>query len=70
MASKSKGVTVTMLAQISGHRGSRERWPKPGEQVTLSAAEAERVIRQGLAVKGKVDVETATADVEAETATA
>lgn len=45
-----KETKVVMRHQLSGLR-NRKPWPKPGETASVSEREAERLIRQGHAVK-------------------
>jgi hypothetical protein len=60
---------VKMVAQISGTRDGKD-WPKPGEDLECSTAEADDLVRAGLAVKPGDEDENALADVlPVETAT-
>lgn len=52
---------VRMLVNISGSRNG-EDWPKAGEILTVPAAEAEDLIRQGVAAEPKAPEENAVAD--------
>lgn len=53
---------VRMVAHVSGTRNG-EDWPKPGEFITVPAAEAEDLIRAGIAAEPKAPEENALADV-------
>lgn len=53
---------VRMIAQISGTRDGKD-WPAAGETVSLPAAEAEDLIRAGLAAEPNAAEENALADV-------
>lgn len=53
---------VRMIAHVSGTRNG-EDWPKPGETITVPAAEAEDLIRAGIAAEPKAPEENALADV-------
>lgn len=53
---------VRMLVHISGSRNG-EDWPKAGETITVPAAEAEDLIRQGFASTLNAPEENAIADV-------
>lgn len=53
---------VRIVAQVSGTRNG-EDWPKPGETLTVSAAEAEDLIRTGIAAELNAPEENAIADV-------
>lgn len=59
---------VKMIAQISGTRDGKD-WPAPGETLTCSKAEADDLVRAGLAVAPGAEDENALADVAPETAT-
>lgn len=53
---------VRMLVNISGTRNG-EDWPKAGETITVPAAEAADLIRQGIAAEPNAPEENAIADV-------
>lgn len=53
---------VRMLVNISGSRNG-EDWPKAGETLTVPAAEAEDLIRAGIAAAPNAPEENALADV-------